>query len=49
VNCVQALSGWVLFGENLSLAWWCGAAFIVVGLLLINVDSRSLVTPVKQD
>jgi len=46
---VQALSGWLLFGENLSLTWWCGAAFIVVGLLLINVDSHSLMTSIKQD
>jgi len=42
---MQALSGWLLFGESLSLTWWCGAAFIVTGLLLINVDDRSI----KQD
>lgn len=44
-----ALSGWLLFGESLSLTWWCGAAFIIAGLLLISVDHRSLVTSVKRD
>lgn len=47
--CVPALSGWLLFGESLSLTWWCGAAFLVAGLLLINVDDRSLASSVKQD
>jgi len=46
---VQALSGWLLFGESLSLTWWCGAVFIIAGLLLINVDDHSLVMSVKQD
>ena len=46
---MQALSGWLLFGEGLSVTWCCGVAFIVAGLLLIHVDDRSSATSVKQD
>jgi drug/metabolite transporter (DMT)-like permease len=36
---LQAISGWLLFGESLSL-WWClGAILIVTGLLLINSEN----------
>jgi len=33
-----AVSGWLLFGENLPASWWCGASLVVAGLLLINWD-----------
>ena len=36
---LQALLGRFLFGEVLSLKWWCGASLIVIGLLLIHRGS----------
>ncbi|CAH1779827.1 unnamed protein product [Owenia fusiformis] len=35
----SALLGKLLFGEILTLRWWCGASMIVLGLLLIHRGS----------
>ena len=35
----QALCGYLLFGETLSLLWWTGASLIVLGVLLLTQDS----------
>ncbi|KAK9694301.1 hypothetical protein K7432_013479 [Basidiobolus ranarum] len=34
--CTTAFCGHVVFGEPLSLRWWCGASLIAVGSILMN-------------
>ena len=33
---LQAIIGWLFFGESLSLMWWLGASLIITGVLLIH-------------
>ena len=35
----QAVIGWLIFGESLSLIWWAGSSLIVIGIILINIGS----------
>lgn len=37
----SALFGMVVFGEILSLRWWMGASFIILGLFLINKNMKT--------
>lgn len=38
---LQAVSGYVIFGEELPVTWWIGAALIVAGLVLMNTFAAS--------
>ena len=33
---VSALIGWAVFGESLTLQWFCGASLIVAGVLIVG-------------
>lgn len=39
-----AILGYLLFAENLSLLWWIGMSFIVIGMCLIMQDSDTCET-----
>ena len=34
----QAVFGWLLFGESLSLLWWLGASLVVVGMVIVKIE-----------
>ncbi|RYG51515.1 hypothetical protein EON67_03200, partial [archaeon] len=38
---VQALLGMLVFGEVLSLMWWCGAAMIFAGVVLLTSNKAA--------
>ncbi|KAI9506049.1 pyridoxamine-phosphate oxidase [Coemansia spiralis] len=38
---VTALCGVYLFGDALSMQWWCGASLIAVGLVLLNSEKHA--------
>ena len=42
VCSLQALLGWLFFGETLSLRWWLGTSLILTGLILIHYNSEPL-------
>ncbi|XP_072024220.1 transmembrane protein 42-like [Amphiura filiformis] len=44
-----ALFGRFLFGEMLSMKWWCGASLIILGLLLIHKGSGGEEGTAKHD
>lgn len=35
----MALLGFLLFGKMLSMRWWLGTSFIIMGLILIHFNS----------
>lgn len=39
--CVQALLGWAIFGESLSLLWWFGGTLIAAGTVLVASGSAA--------
>ena len=39
---LQALLGYLLFGEALSARWWLGTSLILTGLVLIHYNSAPL-------
>ncbi|KAJ2538116.1 hypothetical protein EV175_006532, partial [Coemansia sp. RSA 1933] len=42
---VTALLGVYLFGDALSLKWWCGASLIAVGLVFLQTEKAVGYTP----
>lgn len=45
----QVLAGIFIFGEAVSLLWWCGFSFIVIGLVLIVQDENKVVIDDKKE
>lgn len=40
LTCLQALLGWLLFGESLNIVWWCGASLVIVGVAVMWEGQR---------
>ena len=39
--CFQAIFGYLLFGEELSVRWWLGTVLIVSGIALMGGGEKS--------
>lgn len=39
----SAVAGYVLFGDVMSLSWFCGISFIIIGIILVNFDQSQKV------
>ena len=37
---LQALLGWLLFGESLNMMWWCGASLVILGVAVMWESQR---------
>ncbi len=46
---LQAGFGWFLFNEALTVSWWVGTSFIIIGITLLSREEDAEVTDKKQN